>query len=110
MKHRAIGERERLQFAREVEILPWVDHPTLLALRGFVPLDKTASDSPGIVTDFMAHRSYEGLLAAERSGNSPAELQSSRIGENDRNEVPDKSLFHAAGVLEGEPSDWSADV
>jgi hypothetical protein len=65
------GEDIRFQFTREVEIHALVEHPTLLALRGFIPLVNGTNDPPAIVTRFMLHGSYDTLIAAERSGHSP---------------------------------------
>jgi len=69
MKHKAMDAEGRLRFTREVEILASVDHPTLLTLRGFVPLD--GDDSPAIVTDFMPHGSYDRLIEEEKNGKRP---------------------------------------
>jgi serine/threonine protein kinase len=62
----------RVQFMREVEILASVEHPTLLGLRGFVPLDNVANELPAILTDFMRYGSYDKIMAAERKGNPPS--------------------------------------
>jgi hypothetical protein len=66
MKRIMMGESERIQFKREVEILASVDDPTFLTLRRFVPLDNKEGDPPANVTDFMLHDSYDGVIAAER--------------------------------------------
>jgi hypothetical protein len=71
MRHIDMDEDEKVRYTREVEILASVDHPTLLALRGFVPLDNETGDPPAIVTDFMPRGSYDELITAERRSEPP---------------------------------------
>jgi serine/threonine protein kinase len=47
-------------------------HPTLLTLRGFVPLDNDTGDPPAIVIDFIPNVSYDVLIPVERNGKAPS--------------------------------------
>jgi serine/threonine protein kinase len=72
LKRVAMDEHMVLNFRREVAILASVDHPRLLRLRGFMPLDSDSGDSPAIVSDYMELGSLEQQIEAERKGgNSP---------------------------------------
>jgi serine/threonine protein kinase len=59
----------RVSFTREVEILAGLEHPTLLAFRGWVPLD--SGESPAILTEYMAGGSLGKLLDSEAKGKAP---------------------------------------
>jgi len=56
---------------RAVEIRSSVGHPTLLALRGFVPLDREAGDPPAIVSDFMPGRCDDWLFGEDQKDALP---------------------------------------
>jgi serine/threonine protein kinase/TPR repeat protein len=65
------GERERVQFLREVEILASLRHPALLEFRGFVPIENEDDDPPAILTEYMERGSLQSILKAERKGSPP---------------------------------------
>jgi serine/threonine protein kinase len=69
MNYRAMNADGRLRFTRGVEVLASVDHPTLLTLREFIPLD--GADSPAIMMGFMSHGSYDRLIEEEKNGRRP---------------------------------------
>jgi serine/threonine protein kinase/TPR repeat protein len=73
MKRDLLREQDRRMFQREVEILASVDHPTLLAFRGYVPVDNPQGDPPAILTEFMPRHSLEEMLRLERAGRAPAD-------------------------------------
>jgi serine/threonine protein kinase len=56
------------QFYREVDILTLISHPTLIAFRGFIPVQSGAGEGPAIVTEFMSGGSLQTLIDAERRG------------------------------------------
>jgi serine/threonine protein kinase/TPR repeat protein len=77
---RNVGDEWRQQsYLREVEILASADHPTLLALRGYVPLGNAAGDPPAIITDFMQNGSQHQVIAQMRRGTAPPRWDSTSL-------------------------------
>jgi small GTP-binding protein len=64
---------DSILFQREVELMASLDHPTLLRLRGFVPMDSPNGDPPAIVTDYMERGSLRQVIRIERGRAPPPE-------------------------------------
>ena len=64
------SQKEVETFNREVEVLAAVDHPCLLAFRGYVPVGQECDD-PAIITEYCPRGSLGGLITDEKSGTSP---------------------------------------
>jgi TPR repeat protein len=78
LKNDLSDPREREMFEREVKILAEVDHPTLLAFRGFVPVGAQGGDPPAILTELMTKGSLQGIIDAEKKSEAPADWDETR--------------------------------
>jgi hypothetical protein len=72
LKSNAASEQLEKAFEREVQVLSAVEHPTLLCLCGYVPLNSPNGDPPAILTHYMAGHSLEYLIVSEGRGRAPA--------------------------------------
>jgi serine/threonine protein kinase len=73
-----LNEENRIFFDRELEILATFNHPALLSLSGYVPMNVETSDPPLIITEYMSRGSLEKIFRLIRSGSSPAEWNDTR--------------------------------
>jgi serine/threonine protein kinase len=78
MNSTMLHEENKKFLDRELEILATFNHPALLSLSGYVPLNAETGEPPMIVTEYMSGGSLEKILALVHEGTPPDGWDSTR--------------------------------